>query len=142
MVRRQLYMSDAHLRDYEQNADGPTEVQFDDGSLLYFFAVTEINSIGVQDGKMPPYGESYELHDVSNNTFWRKRVGCPIQRIEILQSQYASLENPSEFAIEFSLTNGLRICFEYLDEEEFPDMVRVTEGYLGPLCSHIDVSKP
>jgi hypothetical protein len=131
-VSRQLLKSDMNLDDFEQMADGPTEIQLDDGTFFSLYALSEIGSIGIQGGKMKQYGDSYTFVDVTNNDFWRARVGKKIKSIEILQSKYASPDNPSEFGIKLGLESSTEVNFEYLDEEDYPDTIRVVAKYIGP----------
>ena len=133
-VARQILKSDMDLNDFEQMADGPTEISLDDGSILCFYALPEVNSIAIQRECMSEYGESYIYCNVTENNFWKVRVKSKIKSVNILKSKYSSLENPSEFGVGLKLENGLEIYFEYLDEEDFPDTVRVTAEYLGPEC--------
>lgn len=139
-INRQIFKGDMDLEDFEQMADGPIEISLSSGTVLCFYALSEINSIAIQEGSMSDYGESYTFYDVTDNDFWRIRTGKIIKSISILKSKYASLENSSEFGIGLKLDNGLEVYFEYLDEEDFPDTVRITEKYLGPECLKQEIS--
>lgn len=130
-VERQIYIGDNDLSDFEQNADGPIQLTLDGGMIVYFFAITELNSIGLSANLMPTYGDSYKTIDVTRNYFWRSRINKSILEIHILQSIYASKNNPSEFGVEFIFSDRSKVCFEYLDEEEHLDMIRVIDAYMG-----------
>ncbi len=133
-VRRQVFDSDMDLDNYERMADGPTEFKFDNDKIVCFFAITETNSVGITDDVMQRYGSSYITLNLSSNLFWQQRINQEVEAISILQSRYASTDNPSEFGVEFKLKNGTCLCIEYLDEENFPDTIRVLEEYKGPQC--------
>ncbi|MGB7519095.1 MAG: hypothetical protein WA896_05630 [Spirulinaceae cyanobacterium] len=130
-VRRHIFVSDMDLNDFELMADGATEIKFNSGRVICFVAITEVNSVGIIEQKLPVPGESYTTLNLTNSDFWQERIDQNIKTIEIIKSQYASDHNPSEFAVEFKLENGKHFCIEYLDEEEFPDTIRVIEKYEG-----------
>ncbi|MCY7276701.1 MAG: hypothetical protein LH702_23940 [Phormidesmis sp. CAN_BIN44] len=138
-VSRQILKSDMDLNDFEQMADGATEVKLDDDKVLHFYALPEINSIGIQEGSMSKCGDSYTFLDVTNNDFWKIRIGKTIAEVSILKSKYASTDNPSEFGIELKLESNVEVYFEYLDEEDFPDTIRLTGKYTGAECFKQDV---
>ncbi len=129
-VNRQLFKDDFVRNDFEQTADGPIEIMLDDGNILNFYSLLEIESIGVKKGLMEKYGDSYEYRNLTKNSFWKPRIGRIIKKIFFLKSKYASDNNPSEFAIKIQLENNLEIYFEYLNEEDFLDTLRITEKYL------------
>ena len=133
-VTRQIYKSDMNIDDFHQMADGPTEFTLDNGDVFNLFAITEINSIGIQEGKMKTCSDSYCEIDVTNNDFWKERLKKKICSILIFKSKYASVNNPSEFSIVLQLECGKEIYFEYLNEGDFPDTARITPEYLGPEC--------
>jgi hypothetical protein len=124
-VTRQIYSGDTNLDDFQQNADGAIEIKFDNDIIVNFRALTEANSISVFKGEMPVYGESYIYTNVSNNSFWTSRIGQKITEIYILQSEFCSVENPSEFGLKIVFENNTKVCIEYLDEEDFPDTLRI-----------------
>lgn len=126
-VTRQLYSPDADLENFQQNADGPIEIQFDNDIVVNFRALTEANSIAIFEGKMPIYGESYIYMDVSHNSFWKSRIRQKIVEIYILQSEFCSEENPCEFGLEIVFENNNKVCIEYLDEDDFPDTLRIVD---------------
>ena len=133
-VKRHIFESDINLDNFEQMADGTTEIEFNSGKVICFFAITEMSSVGITDGVMERFGSSYIILEVSNNLFWEPRINQEIEAIDILQSKYASIGNPSEFGIEFKFQNGTYVCIEYLDEEDFPDTIRVLEKYGDSQC--------
>lgn len=133
-VKRQLFKHDMDLTEYEQNADGPIQFIIDDGSIVHFIADTETFSIGIVSGEMPRYGDSYELRDVSNNSFWGSRLGQEIEQIALLKSKGWSKDYPCEFGIEISFSNREKALIEYLDEEDYPDMIKVADHYTGQPC--------
>lgn len=133
-VKRQIFKDDMDLNDWQQNADGPIEFQFDNDMVIHFIVKTELDSIGVIVGKMPRYGDSYLPIDVSNNSFWFARVGHEIIRLTLLKSPEWSGDYPSEFGVEVLFSNGKKALVEYLNELDHPDMVRVSEGYSGLPC--------
>ncbi len=130
-IKRQIFKGDMDLDNYEQIADGTTEFKFNDDQIVCFSAITEANSVGITNNVMQFCGDRYIILTLINNSFWEKRVNQEIEAIYILQSIYTSNENPSEFGVEFKLKNGASICIEYLDEEDFPDTIRVLEKYNG-----------
>lgn len=133
-VKRQIFESDMDLNNYEQIADGATELKFNNDKFICFFAITEINSIGINENLMQPSGSSYIILNLSNNLFWQQRINQEIEAIDILQSNYASADNPSEFGVELKFKNGNYVCIEYINEEDFPDTIRILEKYEGPQC--------
>ncbi|NES98365.1 MAG: hypothetical protein F6K32_24920 [Desertifilum sp. SIO1I2] len=133
-VRRHIFISDMDLDGFEQMADGSTEIKFNNSKIICFVAIAEANSVGVIEQSLPITGSSYISLNLTNNNFWQERINQKIEKIEILKSQYASNNNPSEFAVEFQLKNGKCVCIEYLDEEEFPDTIRVIEKYEENQC--------
>lgn len=130
-VRRQLYDGDFDVFDYEQNADGPVELDFDNGVTLYFAADTESFSVKVGVGAMPIYCESYKLLDLSNNDFWRLRVGKIVDGVSVLKGADSDSVYLFEFGVELLLAGGISVLVEYLDSSEFPDMIKVSEKYVG-----------
>ena len=133
-VKRQLFRGDMDFPDYEQNADGPIEFTISDGLAIHFVANTEAYSVGIASGEMPPYGNSYDLMDVSSNSFWSERVGQKITQVTILKSTDCSDDYPCEFGIAISFANGKKVLIEYMDEEEHPDMIKVAGKYTGRPC--------
>lgn len=133
-VKRQLFKGDIDLTDYEQNADGPIEFIMSDSSAIHFIANTDTFSIGVATGKMPLYGDSYELAGVSNNSFWNDRIGREIKQLALLKSSDWSEDYPSEFGVEISFINGKKVLIEYKDEGDCLDMIKVADNYTGQPC--------
>lgn len=133
-VKRQLFKDDMDLTDYEESADGPIELTTENGEIIHFCADTETFSVGVKAGEMPCYGESYVLSDISSNSFWKDRVEKEIVGIKLLKSIDASKDYPCEFGIELSFANGKTVLFEYKDEEDYPDMLRIVDSYIGQPC--------
>ena len=133
-VKRQLFEGDMDLFDFEQSADGPIELTINDVSKIHFFAKTEAASVGVASGGMNHYGDSYEQRDVSNNTFWAERLGQEIKQILLLKTTDSSEECPGEFGVELFFSSGVGVLIEYRDEENYPDMIRVSESYSGQPC--------
>ena len=133
-ARRQLFKHDMELNDYEQSADGPLELRFSSDLILHFFAITETFSLGVAPGEMPRYGDSYIDTDVTYNKFWGKRIGNEVSRIAILTSLDGGKRHRCEFGIKIELKNRLDILIQYLDEEDSPDMIMVTDGRSSQPC--------
>lgn len=133
-VKRQLFKGDMDLTDYEQNADGPVQFTIGDSPAIHFFADTETFSVGVASGEMPRYGDSYELTDVSNNSFWGSRIGQKITQVILLKYKGWSEDYPCEFGVEISFANGRKVLIEYKDEENYPDMIKVADHYTGQPC--------
>lgn len=127
------------LKNFEQMADGTTEIKFDNNKGVCFVAITEANSVGVIEETLQFTGSSYIIFNVTNNIFWKERVNQTISKIEILKSKYASDDNPSEFAVEFQFKNSKCVCIEYLNEEEFPDTIRVIEKYEDDQCIRLEL---
>ena len=130
-VKRQLFTDDKFEDDYEQDADGPIELTFDDKIVIHFIAETEITSVGIVSGSMPKYRDSYEMADVTGNSFWQERVGQEIKQISYLKAISGSESYPYEFGVELLFRNGKKVLFEYLDDEEHLDMIRVADQYRG-----------
>ncbi len=130
-VRRQIFEGDMDREDFEQNADGPLEVTLNSGRTFVFFSNTESFSVEVQAGEMPMYGESYKVFDLTNTFFWSCRVNREIRNITAMKSKDANEQFALEFGLQIDLDNDLSFYVEYIDEADFPDMIRVTEKYLG-----------
>lgn len=123
-VNRRVFKSDLSLKNYEQMADGLTKLVFSNNTIISFFPWTEINSVGVAKVETDRCdGEDSILKNTTNNSFWQKRVNQTITKITIIQSVYASAENPSEFAVEFEFANDKKICIEYINEEKFAGII-------------------
>jgi hypothetical protein len=130
-VRRYLLRSEynelpAQTRD--QESDGTTELQMDDGTLIQFDSHTESMSVQVSLGEMDARRERHLLADVSGNEFWAPMVGRKILAIDALVSKYASPVGKGEFAVVFELEGDWRFVIEYLSDEEHTDLIRVTGG--------------
>lgn len=133
-VSRQLLESDMKQENYEQMADGPTELVFSNDRVVSFFPLTEIFSVGVTNTEMHQYGDSYIYKDLTDNLFWKQRVGQAIMKVLILKSANATEKNPMEFGVEFEFENDTRACVEFIDEGEFPDTLRIIEKYEETEC--------
>ncbi len=133
-VKRQFFKEDMDLDEYQQNADGPIEFRFDDNTVVHFFAETEIFSVGIIAKVMSHYGNSYEQIDVSNNSFWSSRINQMISKVTLLKASDWSEDYPSEFGVEILFNNGKKVLIEYLDEEEYPDMIKLSDHYSGQHC--------
>ena len=135
-VSRRLLESDLALEDYEQMADGATELVFDDGRVISFFSWTEIFSVGVVANEKIPRSGGYSIYkNLTNNSFWKQRVSQKITKVTIFKSIYATEDNPLEFGIEFEFENNLKICIEYVDGEEISDTLRVIEENEETRCT-------
>lgn len=128
-VSRYLLKSDFHVDDFQQNADGPVEITFDNGTIIYFNSFTSGESISMFEGKMPLYGESYVYKDVSNNLFWSSRIRQKITKMYVLKSEYFSTDFPLECVLEIFFENNTKACVEYLSDEDFIDTLRVTSKF-------------
>lgn len=138
-VKRQVFKGDMDLKDFEQMADGPIEIKLDDDRVIYFSAITEIDSIGINCCHMKKYGENYLTRDVSNNQFWKNRIGRAIKSVILLQSKYAYKTNLIEYGIEFALDGKLFFVIEYVNKEGMPDTLRVVENHSDTACVRIKV---
>ena len=123
-VVRQLFVDDLELPDHEQNADGPTEFIMDDGSVIHFFANTEDSCVGIAEGKMPQYGDSYTSKDVTQNSFWRPRIHKPIIEARVV-GLMTGINLQEERGFEFVFSNGLKVAIEYLSDENNLDTLRI-----------------
>lgn len=126
-VRRQLFVDDKFLQNYEQEADGPVELTLSDGLILHFVDESALMSVGVASGKMPKYGESYEQLDVSKNVYWSERIDKIITGIDVFASDSREPMYPCEFvAIYFE--NNLYTKIVYLDEDEYQfDAIKISD---------------
>ena len=86
---------------------------------------------------MNQYGDSYIFKNLTDNLFWKQRIGEAITRITIFRSIYASEDNPLEFAVEFEFKNDTKACIEYLNEGNFPDTLRIIEQNEETRCTSI-----
>jgi hypothetical protein len=140
-AKRQILISDKNIPYYEQNADGPIEIRLKSGLMFHIISHTEGNSILIKEGQMPKYEKYFEEVNVSENSFWKVRLNKTIKNIFILKSLYAEHDNPSEFGIELLFDDSNSLIIEYLDEEDWPDMMRITGRYEGPSCKKINVEQ-
>ena len=69
-VSRRLLESDLYLENYEQMADGPTELVFSNSKIVSFFPWTEIFSIGITQVKIEREGRCSIYKDLTDNPFW------------------------------------------------------------------------
>ena len=134
-VTRQLFKNDMNQENYEQFADGPIEFIFNNNKVISFSSYIEVESISISDTKMNQYGDSYVYKDLTNNSFWQQRVNKTITKIIIVKSVYGSKENPLEFAVEFEFENDTKACIEYINDEDFPDTLRVIEENEETRCT-------
>lgn len=68
-AKRQIFKSDCNLVNYEQMADGSTELLFSDGQTVSIFSLTEILSVGITKLQVIANNDSYFIKDVTNNSF-------------------------------------------------------------------------
>jgi len=119
----------------DEETDGRTVIKLDNEIQIVFLQDTSTMSLRICEGcEIKPSSFSFEK-DVSTNEFWNARLNEKITDIFILQSLYASEDYPSEFGIEFKLSNGKNFIVEYIDNE---DSMRITDKYKGPKCKFIE----
>lgn len=128
-VSRYILKSDSHIDEFQQNGDGPVEIQFDNGTVIHFRAYTQGNSVTIFTGKMPLYGDSYMYMDVTHNSFWSSRIWQKITDVYIFQSEHFVPDFPLECVLEMFFANNTNACIEYIDNEEFFDALRVTSQF-------------
>lgn len=139
-VKRQIFINDKDLENFEQMADGPIEVLLSDSRLFHFVSMVTPMSIGMATGEMPKYGDSHESIDPSLNSFWESRLRKTIQSVRILKSKTASTHCPYEFGLKLGLQDGPDICFEFIDEKDWPETLRIVEKISGSDYVEIEVS--
>lgn len=130
-VIRWLYEEDIDRLDFEQDADGPTSLIFDPQFVLHVQADQERQGVKLSTVESIEYGSGYRLTDVSENRFWKPRVGNRVARIAVLKSKHATSDYPMEFGLELGFEIGLNFCLEYVDSEEWPDTLRVRHSVEG-----------
>ena len=141
-VSRRLLESDLYLKDYEQMADGATELVFDDGKVISFFSWTEIFSVGVVANEKIPRSGKYSIYkNLTNNSFWKQRVNQKITKVTIFKSIYATEDNALEFGIEFEFENESKVCIEYVDGKEISDTLRVIKQNEETRCTSLVIDK-
>ena len=128
-VKRQIFKSDLNLRNYEQMADGYTELLFNDGQTINIFALTKILNVGITKCQVIANNDSYVIKDVTSNSFWQQRINREIIRIVISKSIYASEIYNSEFGLQIEFQNNTQLIFEYLSEENCLDTIRIISNY-------------
>jgi hypothetical protein len=128
-VKRQIFKGDRDLINYEQMADGTTELLFSNDKTISIFALTEIWSVGISNLKIISSNDFYFIKDVTNNLFWQQRIKQKITRFIILKSVYASETNYDEFGFQIEFENNTQLIFEYLSEENCVDTIRIMEEY-------------
>ena len=131
-VSRRLLESDLDLENYEQMGDGPTELVFSNGQIVAFYSWVRILSIGITQERIERQGMASVYKDITNNSFWKERIGQTISKIVIAKSIYATEKNAMEFAIEFEFENNMKVCIEHTDN---PDSLIVTEENKETKCT-------
>ena len=130
-VVRQIFEGDLSREYFEETADGPTELIFETGESIYFLACTEQCSVGVVQGKMPVFGESYSEKNVEGSSFWQSKVGKKVTGVEILSELDVDDSYPCQFGVELEFENGEKAIFEYISDEENQDMMRIVPEIVG-----------
>ena len=134
-VCRQLFKDDMKGENYEQIADGPIELVFNNGNVTSFYSWLESESVCMSNTKMKQYGDSYIYKNLTDNSFWKQRVNRTITEVTLIKSIYASKENALEFAVKFEFENDIKACVEYINEGNFPDTLRVIEHNEETKCT-------
>ena len=134
-VSRQLFKDDMNQTNYEQIADGSVEFVFNNKKVISFSHWLEVESVSITNAKMNQYGDSYVYKDLTNNLFWKNRINNKIVRIVLVKSIYGSEDNALEFAVEFEFENDTKACIKYINEENFPDTLRVIEQNEETRCT-------
>ena len=129
MVRRQVLLSDyeelaPNIR--EEESDGPTELAFDEGTIIHFIPDTEQMSVRVGEGAMPAWGEHFAWIEPAANDFWAERLARPVTGICVLVSDYSGPESRSELGLELQLEGGVQLFIEYLSDESYADALRIS----------------
>ena len=137
-VSRRLLESDLYLENYEQMADGPTELVFSNSKIVSFFPWTEIFSIGITQVKIEREGRCSIYKDLRDHPFWRQRIGQVIMKVIILKSTNATKKNPMEFAVEFEFENNIKVCIEYVDD---PDSLKIIKKNEETRCTSLVIDK-
>lgn len=125
-VKRQLFIPDLEFGISEEAADGPIELEFNNGFLVHFEALTEQESVGIGRGKMSQYGENYRLKDLSRSSFWQPKMGVLISRIQVLQYRMVGCDNHGQFAIKIEFENNDSLYIEYVSDEDTLDTIRLS----------------
>jgi len=133
-VRRQIIKNEMNLDNFEQEADGPVELSFDNNKVISFVDWTEPSSVGVADAEMTIYGGGYLLIELTNNSFWKPRIEQKIVQVIILEDLGASADYPGEFGIEIKFENNEQVCIEYADDAVYSDILRVSEKFERRQC--------
>ncbi|MBF0366698.1 MAG: hypothetical protein HQK50_14085 [Oligoflexia bacterium] len=124
-VERQIFKDDDDLDDYEQNADGYIQFTFDDNFIIYFFPLTELESIGVKEIEMPKLGDSYQWINPSCNEFWSNKTNVVITAIDVIISRFRTCSQPMEHALTFHLKNSQQFSIEFMSDDNCLDTLRV-----------------
>lgn len=98
------------LRD--QEADGDIYLLLSNGQIIGFHANSELFTIQISEPNKDCLPS--ELHDVSKNAFWKKRINKSIARVEAL---YGELSEP--FGIHVILEGGIKFDFQYTSKSEY-----------------------
>ena len=140
-VSRQLFKDDMNQENYQQIADGPIELVFDNDKVISFYSWLEVESVCISNTEMKQYGDSYIYKELTDNSFWKLRVNKTIKKIILIKSIYGSEENPLEFAVELEFENDTKVCIEYINEGDFPDTLRVIEKNEETRCTSLVIDK-
>ncbi|ELS01075.1 hypothetical protein Xen7305DRAFT_00007760 [Xenococcus sp. PCC 7305] len=133
-VRRQIIKNEMNLDNFEQEADGPVELTFDDHKVISFIDWADPSSVGVADREMTIYGGEYLLMELTNNSFWQQRIEQKIVQVIILNDLGTSVDYPGEFGIEIEFENNKQVCIEYADDAVYSDVLRVSEKFERRQC--------
>lgn len=139
-IKRQIFRDDMCLQDFEQMADGSVEIEFSNGKIIHFFAITEYDSVGLSEDNAKLYGDSYLTINPGKNQFWKSRINQEVSHIYILESIHSSAHKPIEFGVEFKLINCMSFCIEYINDENVLDTIRVIKKNNQTLCSRREIS--
>lgn len=129
-VRRQLFLDDAQLNNYEQVADGPIEFSLSGGLVVHFVANTERMSLGIVKGEMPIYGDSYDLRDITCNQYWAHRANTEIGAISLNYIPGERVVDDIYFGIELEFVNNKKTFIQYKSDDEFLDAIFIDENFI------------
>ncbi len=113
-IYRQIFYSDFDLELFYLQGDGSTEIKFEDGSFMSFYADTEHCSVIYKNERMEKYRESYKYLDITDLESIRHIIGEQVLEIKKINN-----------GVKLILENNKNISFLYRSTEEHLDSVYI-----------------
>ncbi|HYF78802.1 MAG TPA: hypothetical protein VD973_16835 [Symbiobacteriaceae bacterium] len=115
----------------DELSDGSLDLFFEGGLHICLWSYTEPMSVGVVPDPLPV--PDWVYRDVSENGFWKERVGQIVVGVTVLKAPVYDMKGttevcPSEFGLLFDLSEGGRFLVEYSMLYPYSDSLIITPG--------------